>query len=506
MSKYLRNYENLNTAKADETIVSPNVTLIADNKTLHLDTHVDDEELLVIGSSLEKSRIVKKYIADTTSNPELITLARSLGWIDSDAVKMSVLDAMAVTRVNDNIGYSLLSSSGLKSFDEFEWFTGVTACPGYKSSGSVPSLPNSCTSIKLPESITSIKNSAFRGCSGLSSVTIPNSVTDIGVGDGNGDFASCSSLTSIEIPNSVTRIGAYTFRSCTSLTSVTIGNGVTIIGRGAFSGCSGLTSATIPDGVTIIEVEIFGNCSSLTSVTIPNSVTSIGDMAFSGCSGLTSVTIPDGVTSIGSSIFGGCSGLTLVTIPDSVNSIGQSAFQGCSGLTSIDIPDSVTSIGFDTFYNCSGLTFVNITDITAWCNITFGGSGSNPLFYAKHLYINNVEVTDLTIPNSATSIGNYAFWGCSGLSSVQIGNNVTNIGMRAFYFCTGLTSVTIGNSVTSIGEMAFNSCTSLTSITFTGTSTQWRAIVRGSSWHQSVPATTVYCEGDGVTVSLDATS
>ena len=455
MSKYLRNYESLNVAKADETIVSPNVTTIADSTILHLDTHVDDEELLIIGDSLEKTRLVKKYIADTTSNPELITLARSLGWIDSEADKMSVRDAMAVTTVN-NGRYSLLSDSGLKSFDEFEWFTGVTACPGYNSSVPVSSLPSSCTSIKLPDSIVNIGNNAFRECTGL---------------------------TFVEIPSSVTSIGEYAFYYCTGLTSVAIPDGVTSIGRGTFSWCSSLTYVNIPDGVT-----------------------SIGSSAFEDCSSLTYVNIPDGVTSIGSSTFSGCSGLTSVTIPDSVTSILQSAFQYCSGLTSIDIPDSVTSIGFDTFYNCSGLTFVNITDITAWCNITFGGSGSNPLFYAKHLYINNVEVTDLTIPNSATSIGNYAFWGCSGLSSVQIGNNVTNIGMRTFYFCTGLTSVTIGNSVTSIGEMAFNSCTSLTSITFTGTSTQWRAIVRGSSWHQSVPATTVYCEGDGVTVSLDATS
>ena len=153
MSKYLKNYINLNDAKADEAIVSPNVTKIANSKNLHLNTHVKDEELLVIGNTLEKSRLVKKYIADTTSNPELITLARSLGWIDSEAVKMSVLDAMAVTTVNNWRGYSLLSDSGLKSFDEFEWFTGVTECLGYNSSVPVSSLPSSCTSIKLPDSI-----------------------------------------------------------------------------------------------------------------------------------------------------------------------------------------------------------------------------------------------------------------------------------------------------------------------------------------------------------------
>ena len=502
MSKYLKNYINLNDAKADEAIVSPNVTKIANSKNLHLNTHVKDEELLVIGNTLEKSRLVKKYIADTTSNPELITLARSLGWIDSEAVKMSVLDAAAVTTVNDSSGYSLLSDSGLKSFDEFEWFTGVTLCPGYNSRGGVASLPSSCTSIKLPDSVTYIGQDIFRNCTNLASVTIPDSVASVGYGAFNG----CSSLTSIDIPNSATSIGGYAFYNCSSLTSIDIPNSVTIIGSHAFDGCSCLNSIEIPNGVAIIGEGTFRVCTSLTSLIIPNNVTNIGDMAFGGCSSLTTIEIPNGVTIIRQSTFAGCSSSTSVTIGNSVTSIGSYAFNSCSGLTSIDIPNSVTIIGYGAFQSCSGLTSVNITDITAWCNITFGGSGSNPLSYAKHLYINGVEVTDLVIPNSVTSIENYVFWGCSGLNSVTISNNVTRIGDMGFYLCDGLTSVTIGNSVTRIGSYAFRGCTSLTSITFTGTSAQWCAIVRDSYWHQSVPTTTVYCEGDGVTTSLDATS
>ena len=203
MSKYLRDYKNLDIAKADDTIVSPNVSVISNSKNLHLDTHIKNEELLVIGDTLENARLVKKYISDITSNPELIALARSLGWINSEAVKMSVRDAMAVTTVNDAEGYSLLSGSELKSFDEFDWFTGVTECPAYNSSSNVASLPSSCTSIKLPDSIVSIGNNSFKDCRGLTSVTIPNSVTSIG------DFAflDCRGLTSVTIPNSVTSIG-----------------------------------------------------------------------------------------------------------------------------------------------------------------------------------------------------------------------------------------------------------------------------------------------------------
>ena len=148
-------------------------------------------------------------------------------------------------------------------------------------------------------------------------------------------FWGCSGLTSVTIPSSVTEIGPFAFSDCRSLTSVTIPSSITKIGDNAFSGCSGLTSVTIPSSVTEIGFSAFAYCRGLTSVTIPSSVTKIGDNTFSGCSGLTSVTIPSSVTEIGSSAFSGCSGLTSVTIPSSVTKIGDNAFSGCSGLTSV---------------------------------------------------------------------------------------------------------------------------------------------------------------------------
>ena len=178
---------------------------------------------------------------------------------------------------------------------------------------------------------TSIGGGAFRGCSGLTSVTIPNSVTSIGFSA----FSDCSGLTSITIPNSVTSIGNYAFAYCSGLTSVTIPNSVTSIGSSAFSGCSGLTSVTIGSGVTSIGEYAFSSCSGLTSITIPNSVTSIGDYAFYKCSGLTSVTIPNSVTSIGNYAFSGCSGLTSVTIGSGIIYINSSAFGSCPELTDV---------------------------------------------------------------------------------------------------------------------------------------------------------------------------
>ena len=149
----------------------------------------------------------------------------------------------------------------------------------------------------------------------------------------------------------------------------------------------------------------------------------------------------------------------------SVTSIGDCAFYECYGLTSVTIGNSVTSIGYYAFFGCSGLTSVTISDIAAWCNIDFESYPSNPLSYAQHLYLNGEEVKDLVIPNGVESIGYYAFYGCSGLTSVTIPNSVTSIGYGAFAECSRLTSITIPNSVTSIGNYAFNGCSGLTSVT-----------------------------------------
>ena len=275
-------------------------------------------------------------------------------------------------------------------------------------------LCSSLTSIAIPNSVTIIGNNAFAACIGLNSVTISNSVTSIG----NAAFCYCRGLTSIIIPNSVTDIGANAFRDCTKLNSATIGNSVTVIGVNAFEGTAWLNNK--PDGLVYIGKVLYkykGN--------MPDN---------------TSISIKDGTLSITGSALFGFSGLTSIIIPNSVTSIGDAAFKGCSRLNPATIGTSVTSIGRGAFCDCIRLKEVHIYDLAAWCKIDFYDDNSNPLYYAHSLYLNGELITDLMIPNSVTSIGMYAFKGCTSLTSATIPNSVNSIDNGAFADCQSLIS------------------------------------------------------------------
>jgi uncharacterized repeat protein (TIGR02543 family) len=345
-------------------------------------------------------------------------------------------------------------------------------------------------SLTVPAGVTSIGFNAFSGCTGLTGVTLPSSVTGLVLG-----AFSFSGLTSVTLPASVTYIGANVFENCTALTSISVAagnpnfasvNGVlfnaaetTLIeAPGAMSG-----NYSVPSGVTSIGDQAFFG-TSLTGVTIPSSVTSIGNEAFIDCSDLTSVAIAAGVASIGDLAFGGCMSLATVTLPASVTSIGEGVFEACDSLTSISvasgnpdytsvngvlfnaaettlieapgaisgnysIPSGVTIIGGEAFQACSALASVTIP------------SSVNTI--GEFAFDDCTFLTSLTVTSGVKSIGNYAFAN-TALTSITIPSSVTSIGDDAFY-AIGLTDVTIPSSVTSIGEQAFEYCSHLSSVT-----------------------------------------
>lgn len=430
------------------------------------------------------------------------------------------------------------------------------------------------TAASIGDCVEEIGYNAFNNCSGLTSLVIPNSVTSIG----NYAFHYCSGLTSINIPSGLTEINGGVFNGCSSLASVTIPSGVNSIGNGAFGGCSSLSSVTIPNNVSSIGSNAFNGCSGLRNIDMSDNITSIGYGAFENCYILSSVTIPSGVTVIDESVFKNCRSLTSVTIPSGVTSIKYDSFWGCSGLTSITVeattpPTMQTSSSggsFEYTNNCPiyvpcdslsaytsangwslyanrlrGIppctyyklqsTYSDSTTYVVGCNAsttltsgeTRGHSTSyqemtsavigdcteeigywafNSFYSLTNVSIPNTvtsigegafahtSLSSITMPNSVTTIGDYAFFNCSGLTSLNIPDSVTSIGEWSFKFCSGLTSVTIGSGLTTVQQDSFSYCTALPSITIPDTVT-----IIGSYAFQYDSGLTTVSIGSGIT-------
>lgn len=361
-------------------------------------------ESIVITSDSNAPLMTAMYNAGLASNPDYMT--------KSEAEKVTTLEGIDFTNV--------------VSFDEFKYFTGVTEIPNQYF------LKNtSLTSIICPDSLITIGDQAFSTCSNLSYIKIGKYVTSIG----RLAFAACSKLTNVIIPNFVTSIGSSAFQY-SGLKSIKLSNSLTSISPYMFRECS-LTSVIIPDSVTTIGNYAFYSCNNLISIKIGNSVTSIGSYAFNNCYKLASIEIPDSVTTIGDYSFVNCDALKNITIGNSVTSIGNRVFNDCSSLESINVKSGNTV--YDSRNNCNAIIKTATNTLIKGCKNTI-------------------------IPDSVTSIGEYAFNYCDNLTQITIPNSVTSIGWATFEGCRHLTSLKISKYVTLINGQITASCTSLSEI------------------------------------------
>lgn len=378
-------------------------------------------------------------------------------------------------------------------------------------------------SIVFLKNLTSIGANAFARCQNLKTIEVPNNVTSIG----NGAFSFCSNLTSITLPfvgenadgsgathfgfifgastyndnnkyvptklknviiENTTSISQYAFYQCNNITNLTLpfvgenadGSGAThfgfIFGASSYTGNyslvpSSLDCVTITGGNKIAE-KAFYACTNLTEIIFDKNVelTEIGINAFYACSSLISFEIPRGITEL-NSIFALCESLERVTFADGnqVTTIGDGAFAGLKNLTVIEIPSSVTTIGANAFGNCSQLSGVYISDIKAWCKIDFQGAYANPLSFGHNLYLNEVMLENLILPQDVETISKFAFFSCTSLKnlSLEANSKLTFIGNRAFSSCSNLTNVNLSSSnVEILEEGLFFDCVSLKTVVF----------------------------------------
>lgn len=319
----------------------------------------------------------------------------------------------------------------------------------------------------LPDSITSMYDETFSGCTALKSVRMPNNPNMI---MGSKVFYDCSNLTSIVIPTKY--LNSYSFYGCSNLKSVAFTSNFTgAIQRYSFYGCSNLPRIDIPKGTTYLGEYTFVNCENLSSLTIPNSLWGIGQNAFWGCSSLDDLVIPGTVRNIEDGAFGYCTALTSLKLGDGLQSIGEDAFICCISLTDVTIPASVTHIGGGAFASCSSLQDIQVAagnkDYTSVDGVLFTKSMDRLVCFPGG------RGGDYTVSDGVSIIGGNAF-----------GQN------------SRLTSITIPTSVTRIGDYAFTNCLNLKNIYYQGTVKQWKDIEIGDENEYLSSAVIHYGAGD----------
>ena len=283
--------------------------------------------------------------------------------------------------------------------------------------------------------------------------------------------------------DTVTAIKERAFKNCTTVESVFIPGTVRSVGRFAFYDCDGLTSVVVSDGVRTLGEDAFHGCEKLSSLSLGCDVSGFGENCFYHCKSLTSFEIPSGVKTVANSTFYGCSSLESVTIPDTVTAIGDRAFSGCVSLSSVVVPDSVTSIGTEAFSGCAGLESITLPFVGAKANLTASDNNLYPFGYVfgkrsyeggtstTQIYMEspgNVKQAAYCIPSALKTVtvtgGEIlygAFSNCTGLTAVRLPDGITSVGAYAFYLCVELETVDLPETVTTIGDSAFGACIKL---------------------------------------------
>lgn len=322
--------------------------------------------------------------------------------------------------------------------------------------------------ISFPTNLVRIGSTAFYSCSGLLSVEVPATVTSIGASA----FSFCG-LKSVILPPTKISYYGWAFNNCDSLLTAT--TPYTNDGGDIFMGSRNLRTIIVPEGVTTIQDGAFYQLTSMTKIILPSTLTSIGTQAFYNCTSLDSITIPEGVTSIGDGAFWECNKMKSLRLPKSLISIKSTGFAHCRSLTSVEIPVNATSVESAAFRGCTGL----ITVITSSANGNYGGNIFEYCTNIKNIIIpegttaiknyafstNFGSVTSIKIPASVKSIGERAFYACSGIESISIPDSVSTIGAYAFSGCSGLKSVIIPNAVNNLGIYSFQNCSNLSELT-----------------------------------------
>ena len=302
------------------------------------------------------------------------------------------------------------------------------------------------TSVTIPDTVTTIENRAFSGCSNIKKLTLGKNVSEIGMHA----FQRNIGLTTLTIPDSVTFIDTGAFGGCSKLREISIGKSVSRMGGAVFASSPQLRKVTIAEGTTVIGPDAFTGCYLLDSIKIPNTVTEIGSNAFYGCTGLKSVTLGNSVKTIGYYAFSKDKNITSLNIPDSVELIEKAAFKDCTNLATLSIGGGVNKMEKNVFQNCTSLNKVTI------------GRGTTVI--GDYAFDNCGVLKSVSIPDTLKKIGYYAFKNCSSLTSVVIPDSVNSIASLAFADCSSLTTATIGNSVSNMGGEVFSGCSSLAKV------------------------------------------